>query len=350
MTRTICFPVTYNIHGFLLRRQQPRSYLFAEMAEVSITEVAPQDAPVAVSWKVPISSRNITPWELRRMWAFDTDQRQHTRFYEGRHWLRVLADQPFHDAPSIPLAASEFAARAESGIFNSSLEFAVPTKGQRKFEVVHQEPSDRFMKHYDSDRHRSLARAAGLQFISVDDVLYVRCNQPCYRLVPFAAHSGGITHMPVIHPFATGERRGFEKTRVSALPLSMRDEVIRRCPVANPISDSSHGGQFEWPEIHLPESMSDDYDLEMEADYYVQEFQAGMVSRCKSTYPCLDFYFNEKNPEGKLEYLSRSEDDFKDMSSRLGISTRTLFQSIEALDGMSIGFPLQREATGPLPK
>jgi hypothetical protein len=350
MTRTIYFPVTYTIHGYLLGRQQPRSYLFAEMAEVSITDVAPEDAPVAVSWKVPISSRDVTPWHLRRMWAFDTDQRQHTRFYDGRHWLTVLADQPFHDAPSAPLAASEFAARAESGFFNSCLGFAVPTKGQRKFEVVQQEPSDRFMRNYDSARRYALALANGLEFISVDDVLYVKAAQPCYRLAPFADSSGGIAYMPVVHHFTSGERRPFDKTRVASLPISMRDEIIRRCRSANTLSDASHVGQFEWPEVHLPESMSADYDLEMEADYYVQEFQAGMVSRCKSTCPLLDSYFRQTSPAHKLSYLLRWEHEFKDMSSGLGISTRTLFQAIDALDGISIELPLPPMHTAQLPK
>lgn len=350
MTRTIYFPVTYTIHGHLTGRQQPRSYLFAEMAEASITDVAPEDAPVAVSWKVPISSRDITPWPLRRMWAFDTDQRQHTRFYDGRHWLRVLADQPFHNAPSVPLAASEFAARAESGLFNNCLGFAVPTKGQRKFEVVQQEPSERFVQHYDSDRRYAVALAKDLAFIAVDDVLYVKADQPCYRLAPFTDSSGNIAHMPVVHPFTSGERRSFDKARVTPLPISMRDEVIRRCRSANPFSDVSHAGQFEWPEVHLTESMSADYDLEMEADYYVQEFQAGMVSRCKSTCPLLDSYFRQTSHAHKLSYLLRSEHEFKDMSSRLGISTRTLFQAIEALDGISIELQLKTMHTAPLPK
>ncbi|MCS4089635.1 hypothetical protein [Rhizobium sp. BK176] len=340
MTRTILFPVTYRISGRLHGRQQARTYLFAEAVEASITDVSPEDAPVAVSWKVPVvKDSRITPWEQSHMWAFDTERQQHTRFFDGRHWLRVLSEQRYIDAPVVPISASEFAASAHTGRFNGSLGFVVETK-QRKIELVTAEPRDRFDDIDESGRWYAIPRAKGLEFISVDDVLYVRCEQPCFKLVPVEVSSGRIRHIPVVDTVWNGERRPLDKTRITPLPLSMREEVIRRCGSTDPFSAVGAGGDVEWPLVHLLDSMSTDYDLELEADYLIQEFQANYRNHAY-----LEFYFHNKTPEDKLDHLLRGDREW----AYMGSSASPIRRAIEALEGISITLSPQQASSGPAP-
>jgi hypothetical protein len=344
MHRTIQFPVTYRVHGRLAGRQQPRTYLFAEPSEAVITDVLPEDTPVAVSWKVPVfNDGSISSSEVRYMWAFDADKCQHTRYHDGRHWLRVLSAQRFMGAPVDPVSASEFAANAHTGRFNSCLGFAVPTKGQRKFDIVSQEPRDRFDDVEESDRRHAIGRAEALEFISVNDVLYVRIEQPCFKLVPFESQNGRIKYVPVVDSVANGERRPLDKTRISQLPLSMREEVIRRCGSTDPFSDAEAGKEPEWPVVHVPDSMSTDYDLELEADYLIQEFHANYVRSHKGTHAYLEFYFHNKTMEDKLDHLLRGDREW----SHLGSSAAPIRRAIEALEAISITLAPQKNPSAP---
>jgi hypothetical protein len=305
------------------------------MAEAFITDVAPIDAPMAVSWKVPITDRAMTSWEYRRMWAYDQEQRQHTVFFDDRHWLRVLTDSPLPNAPSEPLASVDFEASAETGYYNSALGFIVPTQAQRKFEVVPDDPSGRFEEIVRNERSNAYKLAKRLEFISVDGDLHVLCDQPCFKLVPCWVGTGAtriMSRLAVVDTVTNRTSRSLAPMRVTPLPISMREEALRQCPQTKRIL----AGEFEWPTVHLPESMSHDGDLLLEADYHVQEFLARTQHVHGTRYAGVDNYFRKNTVEEKLTYLLADERNWGDFAARFGVSTAPLKRAVEALDGMSI--------------
>lgn len=335
MPRTVLLPMSYKIHGRLPGRVMPRSYIFAEMIEVAVTDVAPEDAPLAVSWKVPYLNTHITPSEYRSIWAYDAQQRQHTVFHDGRHWLRLLRETPWSNIPSEPVRTADFEAGAEKGAFNGTLGFPVPTQGQRQFEIVAGDPADRFEEIIRNGRSKALEQASGLEFISVSGVLHMRCDQPCFKLVPawiIDDRTRVKTRYPVVDTQENRTPRELHSFRIPAVPLSMRDEVLRLCPEVH----EGPADQFEWPAIHLPDAISADEELRLEADYLVQEFLALTQSELNAQYPGLEHYFGKPTVEAKLDYLLASEPEWHHFEVRSGISTAPLRRAVETLDGMSI--------------
>jgi hypothetical protein len=111
----------------------------------------------------------------------------------------------------------------------------------------------------------------------------------------------------------------------------MRDEVTRKCPQMWRLKD-----QLEWPVIHLPESLSADEDLRLEADYLVHEFLAWTENTLGTRWALLEHYFKMQTVEAKLDYLLRSEREWPELRSRYGVSTAPLSRAVDALDSMSI--------------
>ncbi|MCV9963581.1 hypothetical protein OIU34_16885 [Pararhizobium sp. BT-229] len=345
MTRTVRFPMSYSIHGRLPGRVMPRSYIFAEMVDLQVTDVAAEDAPVAVSWKVPHIRTSVTSAEYRPMWAFDAERRQHTVFYEGRHWVRLLQETHWDNSPSEPLQCADFERAAVTGAFNGGLGFAVPTQGQRKFEIVTDDQGGRFEEVIRHGRPRALELASGLDFISVNGVLHARADQPCFKLVPAwyeADRTRVKTRYPVVDTKELRAPRTLDPVRVPALPLSMRDEVTRKCPQMWRLAD-----QFEWPTIHMPESLSTDEDLRLEADYLVHEFLARTENTLGTRYAGLEHYFRQPTVEAKLDYLLANEREWPEFRTRYGVSTAPLRRAVEALDNMSISLVPDGRGTAP---
>ncbi|MBY3433333.1 hypothetical protein HFN89_04050 [Rhizobium laguerreae] len=335
MTRTVLFPITYNVHGRLPGRVIPRSYIFAEMVELQVADVAREDAPIAVSWKVPYICAHITSAEYRQMWLFDAEQQQHTVFHEGRHWVRLLRETPYENSPSVPLRSADFERNAGTGAFNECLGFAVPTQGQRKYEVVTEDPANRFDEIIRHGRQKALDLVSGLDFISVDGVLHARCDQPTFKLVPAWLGSGRdrvLKRLPVVDVIENRTPRSFDPMRVSVLPLCMRDEVLRRCSTVG----ETLPNQFEWPTIHIEDAISADEELRLEADYLVQEFLALTQKALNTRYAGVENYFRKTTIEGKLAYLLSDEREWPHFVSRYGLSVVPLRRAVDALDGVSI--------------
>ena len=346
MTRSVLFPMSYNLHGRLPGRVMPRSYIFAEMVELQVTDVAPEDAPVAVRWKVPFLRTVITSADYRPMWAFDAEQRQHTVFYEGRHWVQLLKRTQWENSPAEPVQSADFERRASAGAFNGDLGFSVPTQGQRKFEVVTDDPGSRFEEVIRHGRPRALELSSGLEFISVAGVLHARCDQPCFKLVP-AWYEADRTRVPTRYPVVDTKElrapRTLDPLRVPALPLSMSDEVSRKCPQMWRVAD-----QFEWPTVHIPESISADEDLRLEADYLVHEFLAWTEKNLGTKYAGVEHFFRKPTVEAKLDYLLANEPEWREFESRYGVSAAPLRRATEALDNMTISILPDGPATAPL--
>jgi hypothetical protein len=305
------------------------------MIDAQIADVSPIDAPLAVSWKVPVIDWSIAAAEYRRMWAFDGDQRQQTVFHDGKHWLRLLSESKYSASPSAPVRSSDFDATAHTGAFNGALGFAVPTQGQRKFDMVAADPVGRFEEVIRNGRLNAVRLASNLNFISVEGVLHVPCDQPTFKLVPTwrgDERDRAVTLVPVVDAFENRTSRSFDPFRISILPLGMRDEVVRRCSKIN----TTLAGQFEWPTVHLAESISADEELRIEADYHVQEFLALTQRTLNTLYAGVESYFRNSSVEGKLAYLLSSEPEWRHFESRYGLSAAPLRRAVEALDNVSI--------------
>lgn len=332
MIRTVLFPVSYSAYGTMPGRTNRLSYILAEMAEISVMEVDPELAPIAVSWKVPdkfgFNGR-------QAMWARDETGRQQTVFFEGRHWVRML-DWTKGD-PSPPLRTDDFLAGATAGNFNWLLGFPQPTRS-RRLTVVDGDPKKQFPEIDTSQRKNATLIARGLEFISVGGVLHQRCDQPVFRLVIEHLGTGDdkvITTAPVVDAF---EIRGpiSHFARNECLPLCMEGELRAHCPNMDEIIGTS----FEGPTIHYPESISIADNLRVAADYHVQAFQ--------SQHHDLGFhattFFEMRDIEAKLEYLTERLRGWSDAAEKLGLSTEAIHRAIEYLDNVPITVDLDTQS------
>ena len=334
MTITLDLPVTYIVKGVLPGRKGAREYSFTEKHRVDIEEVAAEDAPVAVSWKVagvPGAARfdYMHHYEAR---AADASGRNHTVFHEGRHWLRVLTGHNRIDngvperKSSVGLPTAEFVAGAERGGFNFMLGFAPFIFSPKE---VHSDPTDGFSSISESSRDRVMRCLDRLGFISVDGILHMSADQP---VIALASCDVGPTRFP--YPYVTARERTLrENPRVDEtlfIPFSMSEELAgfqRALPASVPTSELD-------PVVHLPESMSRDTDLRAAADFHVKTVLDATKRARTKTYPDLSPYFATDDLDEKADILSDALSAWPGGPG--GVSSATLETALAVLDDRSV--------------
>jgi hypothetical protein len=90
----IAFPVYYGIDGRLPGKKAARTYSFREFLEVDIQELSEEQAPVACVWSPGAERREYEdrPYQTNNG-QFDDQGNQVTRWYDGRHWKRILLSE-----------------------------------------------------------------------------------------------------------------------------------------------------------------------------------------------------------------------------------------------------------------
>jgi hypothetical protein len=345
MTIKVNIPVSYMVHGYLPERRQPRSYLYAEMMPLEIEEVTSSQAPVAVEWfetRIYGSSMNLATYSHDAIEAFDADGRQHTVFYDGRHWLRVLEANAVLNAetPTKPVHIADAIRGIENGDFAKLLGFSQKTQSQKKFNLVDRDPSDRFDSVSKNLRQRAMAAFDRLALLSVDGILYIACGQPCHILVPGTSmfdqliDQTMIRHVPFVDVWADRSPRSMNWDRFKYFPLSACELLSETMEALTP--DITSG--MKAPDVRIPESMSKEVDLGVLADYYVHEFMAKSYAKLHAPFAYTERYFDQPTIDDKAAYLAEHEPGWSRNGAHFKLPVEYLHKAMDILDERSIGF------------
>jgi hypothetical protein len=86
----ISIPIGYLVQGRRADKRVFRPVRLAERVTVQIPEVDVIDAPKAIEWDVDITHEDSRPFSARTHHAGDGRAKLFTRWYAGRHWLRLV--------------------------------------------------------------------------------------------------------------------------------------------------------------------------------------------------------------------------------------------------------------------
>lgn len=341
MTVSCLVPMAYVIKGVLGGQKGIRSHLFAETAEIEIEEVACEDAPVAVSWTVPGAPKEarLDYFNHVESRAYDAECRNHTVYHRGRHWLRILHG---HVGPSNRngrewdvsegITLGEFLGFVDLGRYNDFLGFS-PMWEFVKLETVGGDPAGRFTEVRESERPRSLRSLARLELLSVDGLIHVACDQPAYALA-----SADNDLVSFRYPYVTARRQFLiDNPRIGEtryLPFSMDDEFqqyLAAVPadVVIPPLDV---------QIHLPEAISHDEELEVGADYHVRTLSDAVRRARKRQYPDLSQYFGLEDIDEKADFIAAARAAWPAVVG--GLSASPLDMALAMLDEREIALPV----------
>ncbi|MCZ7861174.1 hypothetical protein O9X98_07110 [Agrobacterium salinitolerans] len=341
MTISCLVPMAYVIKGVLGGQKGIRSHLFAETAQIEIDEVGYDDAPVAVSWTVPGVPKDarLDYFNHTESRAYDGQRRNHTVYHRGRHWLRMLHG---HVGPSNRrgkewdssegITLGEFLGFVDLGRYNDFLGFA-PLSEFMKLATVGGDPEGRFTEVRESDRPRSLRSLARLELLSVDGLVYVACDQPAYALA-----SSDKDLVSFRYPYVTARRQFLlDNPRIGEtryLPFSMGDEFMQEI-AATPADVVMSPLDVQ---IHLPETISQDEDLKVGADYHVRVLSDAVRRARKRQYPDLAPYFGLEDIDEKAEFIASARASWPSFGG--GLSPAPLDTALAMLDEREIALPV----------
>jgi hypothetical protein len=290
-----------------------------------VPELTDEDAPVAVSWKVDRfdwPGEGYTAKVEQTTWIAGEDGCLHTRYHDGRQWLRQLEGHATRsDEDREPLTVDAFRAlmvdRDHAWMSN-----ARPFDEIGNPEIVdNRDPTLVFSEIVEDGREAAMRDwdLRSREFICVDGEMYRACRQPLIRMVPVYYHDHfdrefgrpaeppRVSFIPTVslgtpEPFnkRTGKEWNF------AVPLSRHSEAIRFCQARRPTRDFS---AHEKPTVHLPEAMDGDVDRLTWADFNVALFQS------KADMPRLRGYFRASSDDERLAVLQRSESAWADWAA-----------------------------------
>lgn len=265
----LSFRVGYVIRGNKGRLN--RSYNFAETVTAEISETTESEAPVAVSWHTP---KNLSPFPMptyAHLRASDETGRQFTRFYEGRHWLRLVEghiSQSYSITPELTGAA--FAHGLAEGRGFDILGMARNAPGVHK--RVEGDPSSQFASTTVNTREHAMRKLdlAFSDLLLVDGVLHVACAQPAICMTDALGESDDtcVLYVETRKEFTDGSQKrhlvysldGWE----DASAMVVRGSMNRARTEAN-LSDLA-------PTVHLPFSIDPEVVAKRTADTLVKQF------------------------------------------------------------------------------
>jgi hypothetical protein len=328
---TIAFPMSYRVHGYLPGRQQPRTYVFAEMSPLEITRVDRRDAPLAVSWTEPrptkIALHSRSPEEgVVNAWGAEAER--HTVYHDGAHWFPLAKIRARGDeSPVSGLSVEDADTALNNGSYNGLLGFARTTQGRKQYDFVAGDPVERFASYTEHGRKAAVRNFEALRMISVDGQVYIKCSQPAFRF-----EKPETMRYPFVDIWEGQHASRFGSARAGYLPLSKISEVdsiAANFPrhLADPSADVI---------VHLPETIDANADLVVTADFLVLDFMK-MTERSTSTrWAMIERYFQCRTADEKLAYLSASAREWPHFEGKYGISVNSLRKAVEYLEAISI--------------
>lgn len=294
----IRMPVAYTIRGTVGRTR--RTYKFAEKAMIEIAETTAEEAPIAVSWPGHTDLSDYSALRYAFLGHGGDDGLQFTRWYNGRHWLRLTDSEGIHAAPGRypDLRARGFEEGLPSGDGYQLLGLGAlsPSGDHRKTDG---DPRERFVKIDRSGREHALERLARASqtLLSVDGVLHLACAQPgvCLARANLQTDENDVVHIDTKASVLDGKDEG-----VLVFGLDEWDDIADiaiRSSRDRPKTTKRLAALR--PTVHLPESIDPDILTVRSADTLVTRFILESYPRHIN----LHAYFSLTDPVAKEEYL-----------------------------------------------
>ncbi|MCZ7861889.1 hypothetical protein O9X98_10920 [Agrobacterium salinitolerans] len=294
----IRMPVAYTIRGTIGRTQ--RTYKFAEKAMIEIAETTANEAPISVSWAAHTDLSHYSNSKYSYLGHGGEDGLQFTRWYNGRHWLRLSDTGGIYAAPGRYSDLSGVGFENGLPMGHGYQVLGIPTLSPgRDHRKADGDPTERFVKIDKSARdqtHEELFRASQ-KLLSVDGVLHIACAQPgvCFARANFETLENDVVHIDTKASVLDG---GDEDTFVFGLDewdeiadIAIRSSHDRPKTIARLAALR--------PTVHLAESIDLDILTVRSADTFVKRF-------IRESYPKhinMNAYFRLSDPVAKEEYL-----------------------------------------------
>jgi hypothetical protein len=322
----IRIPVAYIIRGTIGRTQ--RTYRFAETVTVEIAETNAEEAPIAVSWPAHTDLSDYRAFGYAHLGHGGEDGLQLTRWYNGRHWLRLTDNRENDAAPGRypDLSCIGFEERLSSGYGFQLLGMGgfSPRSGDKKTE---RDPSEKFATITRSGRDYALeyVMRASQTLLSVDGVLHLACAQPgvCLARANLSTAENDVVHVHTDANALDGEG----SDDVMVFGLDQWDEITYIAIRSSLDRPKTIDRLAELrPTVHLPESIDSDVLSLRAADTMVKRF-------IRESYPKiarLDVYFSLTNMAAREEYIRGIVSEKRDQWERAGYPVELLDLADEA--------------------
>lgn len=295
-------PIGYTIRGTIGRTT--RTWKFQERVTIEVPDVTSEEAPMAVSWAAHSDLHGYDPIKYAFLGHGGEDGRQFTRWYKGRHWLRLTeghTEQYGKPAKSPELTAAGFeSALPIGGGYNIlGLNALSPGRDHRK---VQGDPTERFSTVDRSGRNLALAQleAAASTLMSVDGVLHVACAQPAICLAKGKDDSleGHVLHVDTRSNVVDGKDYLVDQVLVFSLDeWEDKSHIAIRASGDRPKA-TARLASLE-PRVHLPESIDPDILTARTADTFVRRFVIEAYPQAIH----LQNYFAYDDPVAREEFI-----------------------------------------------
>lgn len=340
------FPVYFAVVGRKYGKRNFLRYGFVEHSREEIRDVYEREAPIAVTWRSP--SMLGTPDILSRestLGKSDPDGQQMTRWFEGRHWKRLLLG----DIDGIdhrqrerlpPLDASTFERALEGGHAYAAVGLPADPDMARRAKPSHDGAIDEFEEVRKTTRDQVfLAIGKALErCIAVNGEIYRECLEP-YLFMRYEDRPGMViremsveTDPRVVSPFRSrdlGVMFPLAEFDAASLMASRGTPVIRAA--------NSEWLEFLRPEIRLAEAFSVDWKTHLK----LGELLYAAYTHLPDDWPGkgdVASVLQEGGVEDRIELLDRMADEIP-LMERLNQNTFALEAACNLMIDREISFP-----------
>jgi hypothetical protein len=294
-------PIGYTIRGTI--GKTTRTWKFQERVVIEVPDVSAEEAPMAVSWAVHPNLRDYDPNKYSFLGQGGEDGRQFTRWYDGRHWLRLTegsAEQYGKPGRYPELTAAGFeGALPKGGGYNILGLNHLSPGDHRKVQV---DPTERFVTVNKSARETALGQltsAAG-SLLSVDGVLHIACAQPaiCMANARYGSPETLVLHVDTRSNVVDGKDYLVDKVLVFGLDEWEDLSITAVKASCNRLRTQERLAALK-PTVHLPGSIDPDILTVRTADTFVRRFVLESYPRTI----LFQKYFDYTDPVAREEYL-----------------------------------------------
>jgi hypothetical protein len=294
-------PIGYTIRGTIGRTT--RTWKFQERVAIEVPDVTAEEAPIAVSWAAHSDLRDYDHNKYAFLGHGGEDDRQFTRWYDGRHWLRLTEGSAAQYGkpgryPELTAAGFEGALPKGGGYNILGLNHLSPGD-HRKVQV---DPTERFVTVNKSTRETALGqlRSAAGSLLAVDGVLHVACAQPaiCLANAKYGSPETLVLHVDTRSNVVDGKDYLLDKVLVFGLDEWEHLSITAVKASRNRTRTQERLAALK-PTVHLPESIDPDIMTVRTADTFVRRFVLESYPRTIQ----FQRYFDYTDPVAREEYL-----------------------------------------------
>jgi hypothetical protein len=341
-------PISYSVTGRMPGRSRANAYGFFEYLDIELREIDEDEAPIAMSWFSDLEEKDIRLASGRYRNFRDADGMQHTRWFEGSHWLRImdgyLSGSRVHFGVSTPLSADALKRNIDAGGIPGILPNVRGFTPRSKF--ITDDPMAMFDTVRENGRDAAISQtergAHGL--IIVDGIVYKRCNTPVLAVYETRLGSDfGSTICVDTHNRREKNRKVRNETAAGDcpdfLPLSMADELVETLAAESFIYDTHIAKERLarlCPVVHLDGTVPLAHDDYWRADYLVWSFY-----KAAEEPQHLDRFFETFTGEGRSAILrDLAAADIHGIWRGRGLPVELLEEASSLIEGRTISLDL----------